>query len=116
MAQPQALQRLEPTTVEGREAARLGIDYFTERQDRMRYPQYVRAHLPIGSGAIESACKVLVQARQKQAGMRWRRRGSQAIATLRARQRSGEWEALWAAEPHRRRPKARHADQVRAAA
>ena len=111
-----ALRRLEPTTAEGREAARLGIGYFTERQDRMRYPQYVRAHLPIGSGAIESACKVLVQARQKQAGMRWRRRGSQAIATLRARQRSGEWEALWAAEPHRRRPKVRHADQVRAAA
>lgn len=111
-----ALRRLNPKTVEGREAVRLGIGYFVERQDRMRYPEYVRAHLPIGSGGVESACKVLVQARQKQAGMRWRRLGSQAIATLRARQRSGEWEALWASEPHRRRPKARRQDQVRTAA
>lgn len=110
-----ALRRLRPRTDEGREAVRVGIGYFKERKGRMRYPEYVRAHLPIGSGAIESACKVLVQARQKQAGMRWKSSGSQAIATLRARLRSGEWDRLWDTEPHRRRPPARRPNQVRAA-
>jgi hypothetical protein len=110
-----ALARLRAKTVEGRQAVRLGRGYFEARQDRMRYPEYVRAHLPIGSGMVESECKTLIQGRQKQAGMRWRRPGSQAIATLRARHRSGEWERFWASAPHRRRPPARHPNQVRAA-
>lgn len=110
-----ALARLRATTAEGREAVRRGIGYFGTRQDKMRYPEYVREHLPIGSGAIESACKTLVQGRQKQAGMHWRRPGSQAIVTLRARLRSDQWDTFWASSPHKRRPPARHPTAVRAA-
>jgi len=110
-----ALRRLRPRMAEGWEAIRRGLGYFTERQAWMRYPEYGAAHLPIGSGAVESACKVWVQARQKQAGMRWRRLGSQAIVTLRARHRSGEWDAFGSSALCRRRPPARHPNQVRAA-
>ena len=49
----------------------------------MRYTQYRREKLPIGSGVVEAACKTLVTQRLKRAGMRWRMEGGQAILTLR---------------------------------
>jgi hypothetical protein len=67
----------------------------------MAYPQFVARHLPIGSGAVESACKGLVEARLKQAGMRWSVPGSQAIASLRALHRSGRWAAFRQTHPYR---------------
>ena len=44
---------------------------------------------------MESACKVLIAARAKGAGMRWSRAGLQALASLRAVQRSGRWDSFW---------------------
>lgn len=78
--------------------------YFTEHAARMDYPRFLARQFPIGSGAVESACKTLVEARQKGAGMRWSRTGAQAIVTLRALHRSGRWPAFWATQPQRRRP------------
>lgn len=42
-----------------------------------------QADYPIGSGTVESVCKVVVQQRLKQAGMRWSRYGAQAVFALR---------------------------------
>jgi hypothetical protein len=67
----------------------------------MDYPRFVARQWPIGSGAVENACKCLVEARLKQAGMRWGVPGSQAIASLRAVQRSGRWAAFWQMHPDR---------------
>ena len=61
----------------------------------MDYPQFVARYFPAGSGAVESACTCLVEARLKQAGMRWGVSDSQAIARLRAVQRLGRWAAFW---------------------
>ena len=49
----------------------------------MRYPTYRELGLPIGSGAVESAAKHLVQQRMKRAGMRWSDLGARAIPHLR---------------------------------
>ena len=38
--------------------------------------------MPIGSGAVESAAKHVVQVRMKRSGMRWSDVGGQAILTL----------------------------------
>jgi hypothetical protein len=51
--------------------------------ERMRYPTYLEQGLPIGSGAVESAAKHLVQQRMERAGMRWSDLGARAILHLR---------------------------------
>jgi hypothetical protein len=50
----------------------------------MDYPRYARAGLPIGSGAVEGACKHLVTARFKQAGMRGGKETAEPLIHLRA--------------------------------
>lgn len=86
------------------EEVRKAISYFTDHAARMDYPRFVARQLPIGSGGVESACKTLIQAREKQAGMRWRHDGAQTVASLRALHRSGRWDHFWLTHPQRRRP------------
>ena len=54
----------------------------------MDYRQLRREGYFIGSGLIESACKMLVAARCKLAGMHWRHRNAAALALLRGTLRS----------------------------
>ena len=96
-----ALDAASPPLPEAADLARTTRAYFVEHAARMDYPRFVAAHLPIGSGAIESLCKNLVEQRAKWAGMRWTARGVQAIVSLRAVQRSGQWAAFWAHQPLR---------------
>jgi hypothetical protein len=86
------------------EELRKARGYFTDHTARMDYPGFVARQLPIGSGAIESTCKTLIQAREKQAGMRWSHDGAQVVASLRALHRSGRWDHFWQSHPLRRRP------------
>jgi hypothetical protein len=86
------------------EEVRKAQGYFTTNAPRMDYPRFLAQRLPVGSGAVECACKTLVQAREKQAGMRWSRGGAQAVASLRALHRSDRWERFWQTQPQRRRP------------
>jgi hypothetical protein len=79
-----ALAALCSTTAEATAAMADAQTYFRRNAARMDYPQFVARQFPIGSGAVESAFKGLVEARLKQAGMRWRVPGSHAIASLRA--------------------------------
>jgi hypothetical protein len=76
-------------------------EYFTDNVARMDYPMFIACHLPIGSGAVESACKTLVSQRAKGAGMRWSAPGAQAIASLRALYHSAHarWDTFWATQP-----------------
>ena len=68
------------------------IAYLFHNRWRMRYRDFRQAGYPIGSGSVESACKALVQARLKQAGMRWSRNGAQAVLALRSCLLSDRWE------------------------
>jgi hypothetical protein len=67
------------------------IAYLFHHRWRMRYREFRLAGCPIGSGTIESACKVVVQQRMKQAGMRWSRSGAQAMLALRSTLLSQRW-------------------------
>lgn len=63
----------------------------------MRYRQFAARGLPIGSGAVEAACKTLVTQRMKLSGMRWRKDGGQAILTVRGWTQSGDrFDRAWA--------------------
>jgi len=99
-----ALAALTPTTAEAVQAIDDARTYFTRNAARMDDPRFVARHLPIGSGAVESSCKCLVEARLKQAGMRGGVPGSQAIASLRALHRSGRWAAFWQTHPDQYQP------------
>ena len=81
--------------------------YFVRNQSRMQYARYRDAGLQSGSGSIESACKRVIGARCKQAGMRWSPEGVTAIAALRAVYLSHRFDACFAACPPPAR--ARHA-------
>jgi hypothetical protein len=71
--------------------------YLENNRDKVNYPAYKSKGFFVGSGAIESANKTIVQRRLRQAGMRWSVDGAQSILTLRAKFESGLWkkEAAW---------------------
>ena len=58
--------------------------YFRSNRARMQYPAFRAQGLPIGSGAVESSAKHLIQQRLKRAGMRWGEAGGRALIALRA--------------------------------
>lgn len=78
-----------------REQLEKELTYFRNQRSRMRYAQYLRDGLPIGSGVLEAACKTLVTHRLKRSGMRWEIAGGQAILTLRSVIQSERWKSAW---------------------
>src|SRR6266567_2670516 len=77
------LATLQASTEEGRKVLATERGYFRANAQRIHYPTYRELGLPIGSGAVESAAKHLVQQRMKRAGMRWSDLGARAILHLR---------------------------------
>lgn len=71
------------------------IGYFEENVDRMRYADYKKKGLFVGSGVIEAGCKTVVGKRLKQSGMRWSVRGADAIIALRCCILSGRFDEYW---------------------
>ena len=62
----------------------------------MRYPEFRKKNLFVGSGVIEAGCKTVIGARLKQSGMFWTVRGANAIIALRCCLLNGELEDYWA--------------------
>jgi hypothetical protein len=85
------------------EAVEAALSYYSEHQARMDYATYRARGLQIGSGSVESACKQLVSARLKQAGMIWDAAGAEAVAEVRAWLKSERWEEAIALRSPRRR-------------
>lgn len=73
------------------------MTYFRNQEHRMDYPTYEANGWYIGSGAVESACKTVVNQRLKGAGMRWGKDGSHEVCHVRALYRSehSQWRAFW---------------------
>jgi hypothetical protein len=77
--------------------ARKAADYFQRNAERMRYPEFRRQHLFVGSGVIEAGCKTIIGSRLKQSGMFWTVRGANSIIALRCCRLSGRFENYWEA-------------------
>lgn len=71
------------------------LKYFSDNCERLNYCWALEHRLPIGSGAVESAARHIVQQRLKQSGMRWSIPGAQAVLNLRTHHRNGEFEQYW---------------------
>jgi hypothetical protein len=82
---------------QNRKWAALGghVAYLCSYAPKMKYAAYRRAGFPIGSGAVEGACKSLVAARAKRSGQRWKQDGLTAALTLRSLDQSGRLPRFW---------------------
>jgi len=89
------ISKLPQVTAEAAECVRQTLQYYRNNSSRMRYDVYRAKGLRIGSGSMESACKQVVTARLKGAGMRWSQVGAQGMGHLRALYLStGRWEQV----------------------
>jgi hypothetical protein len=69
--------------------------YIRSRLEHLHYPAALKAHLPIGSGEIESAHRHVIQYRLKLAGAWWKQTNAQAMLSLRVSRANGCWNAYW---------------------
>ena len=90
-----AMKRLRPKQPNVSEEIRKAIAYFQTNKERMRYAEFRRQGLFVGSGVVEAGCKSVIGLRLKQSGMRWTVEGANAIIALRCCQLSGRWEEFW---------------------
>ena len=75
-------------------AIRTQRDYFIKNKSRMAYATLLALKLPIGSGAIESTVRRVVNLRLKGPSMFWCRASAEAILLLRSYYKAGRWNLL----------------------
>src|SRR6202044_789228 len=77
------------------ETIRKTAAYFERNAERMRYLEFRRQHLFVGSGVIEAGCKSVIGSRLKQSGMFWTVGAANAIIALRCCQLNNRMETYW---------------------
>lgn len=90
-----SLRSLQTADPQLADKIRTEADYFERNAARMRYPQFRRQKLFVGSGVIEAGCKIVIGSRLKQSGMFWTLRGANAIIALRCNRLSRKFEDYW---------------------
>lgn len=69
--------------------------YVRDRIAYMRYADYRKVGIPLGSGVTEAGCKTVYTQRLKLSGMRWKKTGAQCILNLRVLRISGVWDQAY---------------------
>lgn len=90
-----AFDLLCPTSVLQQSAWKKEIDYFQKRREHMHYDQYLAMGLYIGSGMVESGCKLVVTQRMKLVGAHWGDTGAHYTVNLRAAFLNGAFRPAW---------------------
>lgn len=95
----EALRALPVREARDRQAAAAAreatLGYLDARRDQLRYPEFRARGYPIGSGAVESACKLVIEARLKRCGMHWAHPSVDPMVALQAVRCSGRWAEAW---------------------
>ena len=89
------LRASKSSNAEVAEKLRTEADDFARNAERMRYPQFRRQDLFVGSGVIEAGCKTVVASRLKRSEMFWTVREANAILALRCSLLNGRFEDYW---------------------
>lgn len=71
------------------------VEYFAKRRAMIRYAEFEQEGYPIGSGCVESANKLVVEARLKQAGMHWASSHVNPMVALRNVACKERWKEAW---------------------
>jgi hypothetical protein len=86
------LQELEPMKDKRFGGCSLNLyGYISNNINNIDYASYTKKGYFIGSGAIESGNKLILQDRLKRAGMRWNTETAQAMLTLKTKAESNIW-------------------------
>jgi hypothetical protein len=96
------VKRLRATRADSAEVAQRLLpetEYFARNAKRMRYPEFRKQGLFVGSGVIEAGCKTVIASRLKCSGMFWTVRGANAILALRCCTLNGRFEEYWEQPP-----------------
>ena len=85
---------LKEPSGEAKEAVRKEKNYFANQSGRMNYKEIADRGWPIGSGAVESACRQS-QCRFKRCGQFWTEHGFRHLSALDEARRNGYWDQVW---------------------
>jgi uncharacterized protein (DUF2147 family) len=85
-----------PGTKGRRQGLKALIGYLTPRLDMMRYAEWLKKDLVIGSGQVEGAARHVVGERMDCAGMRWLQGKGEALLHLRCIELNGDWDRFFA--------------------
>jgi hypothetical protein len=91
-----ALKRMRPRQPTMREGLQALLGYIESNRSRIYYKEPWYQGLAGGSGSVEGACKHVIQARFKRAGMRWKQQGFLNVLELRLSRLNTTLEAFWA--------------------
>lgn len=88
------IENIKQLAADNKEAQNL-IAYYDGNKERMDYKRYQQIGCGIiGSGAIESAHRTVVQKRMKQSGQRWTIQGAQNMLNLRVTRKNLRWNKI----------------------
>jgi len=89
------LRAIESDDAELAHQLALEAHYFERNAARMRYREFRRQGLFVGSGVIEAGCRTVIASRLKRSGMFWSLRGANAITALRCSRLSNRFTDYW---------------------
>ena len=89
------------------------LRYLEQRWEQIQYAQFPAQGYPIGSGCVESANKLVVEARLKGAGMHWAREHVNPLVALRTIACADRWEEAWPQMVAQLRAEARQRQRAR---
>lgn len=89
------MESLLPRSGERRKKGMKQINYFRNNAYAMRYDEFRKQGVFIGSGVVEAGCRAVIGKRLKQSGMFWTVKGANAITALRCCIASGRFEEFW---------------------
>ena len=78
------------------------LSYFKDHRERMQYRRFRQEGWPIGSGAIEGACKSLIKQRTDLSGQRWSPDGALDVLWVRALITDGLHDDYWKGRRNRK--------------
>lgn len=90
-----AIMQMSPSSGYDKEVCEREIGYFDKNKERMRYDDFRRQGLFVGSGVLEAGCRTVIGQRLKQSGMHWSVKGANSIIALRCCLLSNRWEDFW---------------------
>jgi hypothetical protein len=89
------LKELSPANDATAKFVQKEMDYFEKNKERMRYSEFKKQGLFVGSGVVEAGCRSVIGQRLKQSGMHWTVRHANNIIALRCLMMSNRWEDFW---------------------
>lgn len=88
------IEQITTRKIKAKEEQKKLLTYLSNNKDKMNYKTYKENGWLVGSGAIESAHRTVIQKRLKLSGQRWTIIGAQQVLNLRVLHKNDNWQRL----------------------